>query len=75
MWNLRNKTNDHRGKKERGTLLAIENKLMVTKGVVKEEMGEIRDGDKGHLWGAPSVDASAQSLNCTLEINITSYTI
>ena len=39
MWNLRNKTNEHRwGKKERGKprnrLLTIENKLMVTGGEV-----------------------------------------
>jgi len=37
-WNLRKKTNDPRGKKERGKprnkLLTIENKLMVTRGEV-----------------------------------------
>ena len=41
IWNLRNKTRSHRGKKERGKprnrLLTIENKQMVTRGVVEGE--------------------------------------
>ena len=36
MWNLRNKTNNHSGKKEtnQARLLIIENKLMVTRGTM-----------------------------------------
>ena len=51
MWNLRNKTNDHRGMKERGKprnrLLTIENKLMVAREEVGGRMGKIGDGNKG----------------------------
>ena len=42
MWNLRNKTNEHRGKKRgklRNRLLTIENKLRVTGGEVGEGNG------------------------------------
>ena len=49
MWNLRNKTNEQRKKRERDKprngLLTIENKPMVTRGDVGEGMGEIGDGD------------------------------
>jgi len=47
-WNLRNKTNDHRGKKRskpRNRLSTVENKLMVTRGKVGGMMGEIGGGD------------------------------
>ena len=50
MWNLRNKTNEQRGEKERqwgkprNRLLTTENKLMVTREVVGGT-GEIGDGD------------------------------
>ena len=50
MWNLRNKTNEHSGKKSerdkpRNRLLTIENKLMDTRGEVGGGMGEIGEGD------------------------------
>ena len=50
MWNLRNKTNEQReGDKGRGKprnrLLTTENKLMVARGEVGWEMGEIGDGE------------------------------
>ena len=51
VWNLRNKTNEQRGMKERERgkprhrCLTIENKLMVTKGEVSGGMNEIGDGD------------------------------
>ena len=55
MWNLRNKTNEQREKKQkqnktkmrgkpRKRLLTIKNKLMVTRGQVGREMGEMGDG-------------------------------
>ena len=49
MWSLWNRTNKQKGKKKkdksRNRLLAIENKLMVTRGEVGGGMGEIDDGD------------------------------
>ena len=51
MWNLRNKTNEQKGKKERerekprNRPLTVENKLMVTRGEVGGGTGEIGDGD------------------------------
>ena len=43
MWNLRNKT--ERRDKPRDRLLAIEDKLMVTRGEVDVEICEIGEGD------------------------------
>jgi len=48
MWNLRNKTDEHRGKergKPRNRLVTVESKLIVTIGEVGGRMGEIGDGD------------------------------
>ena len=46
MWNLRDKTKEQRKRdKPRNRFLTIENKLMVTRGEVGGEMGEIGDGD------------------------------
>ena len=48
MWNLRNRTNEQRRKKERDKprkrFLTLENKVMVTRGEVGGGMGEIGDG-------------------------------
>ena len=50
VWNLRNKINKQRGKREggrdkpRNRPLTTENKLMVTRGEVGGRMGEIGDG-------------------------------
>ena len=55
MWhlkNLKNEQRDKQGEKEANQeeLLTIENKLMVTGGVVGGRMGGLGDGDKGgHL--------------------------
>ena len=48
VWNLRNQINEQKEKerdKPRNILLTIENKLMVTRGEVGGQMGEIGDGD------------------------------
>ena len=49
MWNLRNKTNEQREKREGGKpknrFLTIENKLMVTRREVGGRTGETGDGD------------------------------
>ena len=49
LWNLRNKTNKQRRKKEKDTnqetLLTTENKVMVTRGEMGRGMDEIGDGD------------------------------
>ena len=51
IWNLRNKTSDQSGKRERekdklgNRLLTVEKKLIVTRGEVGRVMGKIGDGD------------------------------
>ena len=48
MWNSRNKANKQRRKNRQGDkprLLTIENKLVVTRGEVSVEKGDIGDGD------------------------------
>ena len=52
MWNLKNKINEHRKKRDkpRNRLLTIESKLMVTRGEAGRRMDEMREGDKrAHL--------------------------
>ena len=79
MWNLRNKTNEHRGKKERQTenrLLTVENKLNIAGGVMGGGGGwpkwvtGIREVTRDAHW---MLYVSGESINSTPETNITLY--